>query len=508
MQRLSSNLFQEGFSLSPSVAPPVGMEFPERVLQFGEGNFLRAFCDWMIDRMNRQHLFCGRVVAVQPIEKGLAELLNEQDGLYTVILRGYDRGALKESREMNASISRAINPYTNWPAVQACAQNPEIRFVISNTTEAGIVYAEEPYDPTVCPTTFPAKVTSLLHLRFRTFHGDPQRGWVMIPCELIDRNGDRLKEAVTRYAEAWNLEKGFFRWIEDTCIFLNTLVDRIVPGYPRDEAGKLMVELGYEDKLLDTGEYFHFWAIEGPSHLAESLPLTQAGLNVVWTDNLEPYRTRKVRVLNGAHTSSVLAAFLGGIRTVKAMMDDVDFGAFVRHAVFEEILPVLSMAEGEKTAYAEAVLERFRNPYIQHELLSIALNSVSKWKVRVLPSLKEYRALYGCLPPALTFSLAALLRFYKVVAMVGKEGQGSIDGIPYPIRDDEAVLAFFAKTWRDIAERDPSSLAVAALSNISLWDEDLTAIPGLVEAVTGYLVRLLRGEVRSTVKTILSGGRG
>ena len=411
--RLSRRLLRDGFTLAPGLVHGPLVDFPETVVQFGEGAFLRGFADWMIDLLNEKGMFGGHVVVVQPIQQGLAETLNQQGGLYTLLLRGVQEGQLAESRRIVAAIRRAIDPYQAWHEVVQCFRKPELRLIISNTTEAGIAYSAAPRDPSQCPESFPAKVAALLYERFQSWGADPGKGLIFLPCELIDRNGDQLQSTVLRHAEDWCLGPDFTQWIRSNNHFLNTLVDRIVPGYPRDEAAELTEALGYEDRLLDSGEIFHLWVIEGPQSLADELPLHKVGLNVVWTDNLTPYRERKVRILNGAHTASVLAAYHAGLDTVREMVEDPLFKRFLEKAIFTEILPTVPLAHEEKTAYAQSVLERFRNPFVRHELLSIALNSVSKWKVRVLPSLLDYQRQIGHVPTALAFSLAALIYFYR-----------------------------------------------------------------------------------------------
>ena len=476
--------------------------FPERVLQFGEGNFLRAFVDWMIGRLNAQGLFNGRVVVVQPIAQGLIPVINAQDGLYTLLLRGLQDGAVVESRELITSISRGIDPYANWGDFLACAANPDLRFIVSNTTEAGIAYVEEPRPVDACPASFPAKVTAFLHARFTHFAGAPSAGMVLIPCELIDRNGDNLKKAVLRHAEAWGLGDAFRAWVEEHCAFLNTLVDRIVTGYPREEAAALCEELGYEDQLLDTGEIFHLWVIEGDLKLREELPFDRAGLNVVWTDNLEPYRTRKVRILNGAHTMTVLAAYLMGRETVREAVEDPLIGAFMRKGLFEEIIPTLTLPEDEKQAFAEAVLERFRNPFIRHLLLSIALNSVSKFAVRVLPSLLAYREQTGTLPPALTFSLAALFAFYRGMEIADSALHGTRDGQPYAIKDDQPILEEFASAWSTFTDAD--TLCRRLLARADWWGQDLNAVPEMAETVSATLQSILEIGMTESMQRLLS----
>ena len=493
-------------ALSPQAnAPQAGplTPFPERVLQFGEGNFLRAFVDWMLNAMNGRGLFQGRAAVVQPIPRGTVDLLNQQDGLYTCLLRGVQGGRVVERREIVTAISRGLDPYRSWSEVVALVKQPELRFVVSNTTEAGIAYVEESRPQAACPASFPAKVAALLYQRFRSSGGDPRSGLVFLPCELIDRNGATLRACVLRHAEAWGLEPGFASWVTIHNRFLNTLVDRIVPGFPREEIQALTAELGYEDPMLTTGEIFHVWVIEGDPGVAAELPLTQAGLNVVWTSDLQPYRTRKVRILNGVHTMTALPAFLAGLDTVGACVKDDLLGAYLRRGLFEEILPLLPLPQAETRAFAEEVLERLANPFIRHELQSIALNSVAKYRVRVLPSLLEYRARMGRLPAALTFSLAALLAFYRGTEIRDGTLIGARPAGPYPIRDDLPVLQAFAACWQAYGgARDLARLCAEILGQTALWGEDLTAVPGLRAAVESNLSSILAAGVRGALGTV------
>lgn len=488
---------------SPAVAVGNLAELPERVLQFGEGNFLRAFVDWMINAMNIRGLFGGRALVIQPIERGLVDALNEQGGLYTCILRGVERGQLVERREIITSISRGIDPYRHWHEFLETAAIPSLRFVVSNTTEAGIAYVAEPRPQDCCPRSFPAKVTAWLAERFRRLGGTPETGAVFLPCELIDRNGETLRALVLQHAAAWGLPSGFGRWVTEHNRFLNTLVDRIVPGYPHEEAASLRAQLGYEDQLLTTGETFHLWVIEGDTRVAGEFPLTQAGLDVTWTTDLAPYRTRKVRILNGAHTMTALAAFLAGLETVRECVEDSQFGFYTRRAIFDEILPLLPQPEEETRPFAERVMERLANPFIKHQLLSIALNSVSKYRVRVLPSLLEYRAVRGHLPPALTFSLAALLAFYRGTEIHEEALCGSRAGETYPARDDREVLATFTDAWRAFeAHGNAGTLCCAILGRADFWGEDLSRMPDLVERVTAHLTQILRDGIRPALRAL------
>ncbi len=476
---------------------------PVKVLQFGEGNFMRAFVDWMIHEMNKQGKFNGSVQLVQPLATGLSDMINAQDGLYTLILRGIENSKVQEKREVITSVKGCLNPYTQWSETVKAACGEELRFVFSNTTEAGIEYKEEAYTPGKVQNTYPAKLTSLLFERYKTFCGARDKGLIIIPCELIDKNGATLKECILKYAADWKLAAGFADWIENACLFVNTLVDRIVAGYPREEAAKIEAELGYEDKLLDCGEIFHFFVIEGPQWIADELPLAAAGLQVVITNNQTPYRTRKVRFLNGAHTADVLAASLGGVTFVDEMMHDADFGKMVRNAIYNEIYPTVDLPEEEKKFFADSIVERFLNPFAQHRLLSISLNSVPKWKVRVLPTLLDYVKLKGELPPTLAFSLAALIRFYMLEMKDGK-AIGTVDGREYPVADDAEKLEFFAgATAAFRQDGDVKKLTTAVLARTDFWGMDLNSVAGLTDFVSAKLEIILNNGIRSAVKLIL-----
>lgn len=495
MPKLDRELLHGAFPFPEELSLPTHPDcLPERVIQFGEGNFLRAFVEWMFHRLNQNNLFNGRIVVVQPIADGLANAINAQDGLYTLALRGLRDGQPVEEISVISSISRALNAYSEWEKVLACAENPNIEFLISNTTEAGISYDPQDRKEMAPPRSFPGKVTQYLYRRFCHFNGASDKGMILIPCELIDRNGDNLKRVVLRYAKEWGLSPAFAAWVENHNLFLNTLVDRVVTGYPKDEVAQLTARLGYEDTLLDTGELFHLWVIEGPAHVAEKLPFTQVGLNVIWTDDMSPYRTRKVRILNGAHTASVPASFLYGLETVGEMMDHPVMGRFVREAVYEEIVPSISLDKDMLTTFADSVIERFRNPYIQHYLISILLNSSSKFKTRVLPSILDYHRLFGKLPARLVFGLAALIAVYRDGriengAMSARRAKGE-----FIMKDDLPVLEFFADTWKayDGSLSGARVVAEKTLSNPSLWGEDLNKLPGLTDMLAGFLLAICR----------------
>ncbi|TXG38426.1 tagaturonate reductase [Seonamhaeicola maritimus] len=462
--------------------------YTERIVQFGEGNFLRAFANWMIHEMNKNAEFDAGVVAVQPIDQGLIKMLNDQDGLYTLYLNGIKNGEAISEHEIIDCIQRGINPYENPSDYLAIGENPDLRFVISNTTEAGIAYNADDKLEDAPQSSFPGKLTALLYKRFQTFGGASDKGMIVIPCELIDRNGDNLKRIILQYAADWNLGDEFVEWIEQDNIFCNTLVDRIVPGYPRDKMDRITKELGYKDNLVVEGEQFHLWVIEGPEAVKEEIPAETCGLNIVFTDNMEPYRTRKVRILNGAHTSLVPVGYLYGIDKVRESLEDKVVGGFLKDAIFEEICPTLDLPDDELKQFSNDVLDRFRNPYLEHALISISLNSTSKYKTRVLPSVLEYIKRKGELPQRLLFSLAALIAFYR----------GERNGEEIPLKDDQSALDFFKTQW---ATGNISSVAKATLENTDFWGTDLTQYDGLLEVVTKNLENIVNNGMQVALKS-------
>ncbi|NMH87910.1 tagaturonate reductase [Flavivirga algicola] len=463
--------------------------YTERIIQFGEGNFLRAFANWMIHEMNKKAGFDAGVVAIQPIDQGLINMLNDQDGLYTLYLNGIKNGQAISEHEIIDCIQRGINPYENYTDYLANAENPNLRFVISNTTEAGIAYNASDKLDDAPQSSFPGKLTALLYKRFQTFGGASDKGMIIIPCELIDKNGDNLKKIVLQYASDWNLGDAFVEWIHEDNIFCNTLVDRIVPGYPRDKMDAITEELGYKDNLVVEGEQFHLWVIEGPTSVKEEIPADACGLNIVFTDNMEPYRTRKVRILNGAHTTLVPVGYLYGIDKVRESLEDHVVGSFLKDAIFNEICPTLDLSKEELDQFSNDVLDRFRNPYLEHALISISLNSTSKYKTRVLPSVLEYIKRKNELPNRLLFSLASLIVFYK----------GDRDGKTIDLKDDQSALDFFATQW---ATGDLPSIAKATLSNTDFWGVDLTEFDGLLDLVTYQLENIVLNGMKQALKAL------
>ncbi|WZL89583.1 tagaturonate reductase [Salinimicrobium sp. 3283s] len=450
---------------------------PIKVIQFGEGNFLRAFVDYLIDKLNKEAGFDAGVAVVQPINAGLVEMLNEQDGLYNLFMRGVKGGKEIQEKRTISCIRKSLNPYDDYSAYLNLATEKELQFLISNTTEAGISFDGNDKFEKVPHNSFPAKVTALLWKRFQHFKGDPAKGLTIIPCELINHNADNLKKIILDYVELWDLGKDFRGWIENSNSFHNTLVDRIVPGYPRAEIEEYQNQLEFEDKLIVTAEVFLLWVIEGGRELKEKIPFHKINENVLIVDDIQPYRTRKVRILNGAHTTMVPFAILSGKETVKETVDDDFTGKFVKNAIFEEINPTLDLAEEELDSFASEVLDRFRNPFIKHQLASIALNSVSKFKVRVLPSLLEFQKRKSTLPTRLTFAFACLIRFYK----------GEWKGEKLPVQDDAQIIDFFSKIWEN---SNFESVAGEVLKKEEYWGQELTAVPGLNDQVAVALKEL------------------
>lgn len=473
--------------------PELKNDLPEKIIQFGEGNFLRCFIDWMIQQMNKKNIFNGRVVAVQPTPHGrVVGKLNAQDGLYTTILRGVQNGKTVNVKEIITSVSRGINPYTDWQEVLKCAENPAIEYVFSNTTEAGLAYNGDDTAEMTPPLSFPAKLTLYLYHRYEHFAGAADKGMDIIPCELLEANGELLKSIILKYCAQWKLPEGFKTWLNKYNTFYNTLVDRVVSGYPKDEAEQFAKELKYDDALLVCGEPFHFFAIEGDARLQERLPLQQVDLNVVVEKDITKYRQRKVRLLNGGHTANVPAAFLAGMNTVAEMMENTTTGSFTCHTIRDIILPSVDMDKNMLSDFAEAVIERFQNPFIKHYLLSILLNSTSKFKVRVLPSLLDYHKKYGKFPEELLFAFAAFIYVYKPVRTAENHLYGQRDGKEYELTDDENNIKKFVAAWKlyDGTQKGAVATAKAIVGDTDLWNIDTAFLENITQAVGKYLYRL------------------
>lgn len=472
-----------------------GASYPERIIQFGEGNFLRAFVDWQVDLLNEHTDLNAGVVLVRPIESTFPPSLSTQDGLYTTIIRGLnEKGEAVSDARLIRSVNREISVYDNYDEFLKLAHNPDMRFVFSNTTEAGISYhAGDAFDDAPA-VSYPAKLTRLLFERYTCFDGALDKGWIIIPCELIDYNGEALRELVLRYAQEWNLSAAFVQWLDQANTFCSTLVDRIVTGYPRDEVTQLEAELGYHDAFLDTAEHFYLFVIQGPKKVASELRLDKYPLNVLIVDDIKPYKERKVAILNGAHTALVPVAFQAGLDTVGEAMNDRDICAFVEKAIYEEIIPVLDLPRDELMSFASAVTGRFQNPYIKHQLLSIALNGMTKFRTRILPQLLAGQQVSGVLPARLTFALAALTAFYR----------GERRGETYPLQDDAHWIERYQQLWHQHSDGliSTQDLVHAVLAVDAHWGQNLTHVAGLVEQVTTDLDAILTKGMREAVKPL------
>ncbi len=471
--------------LSKSIYPV--SEYPETILQIGEGNFMRGFMNWHIQKLNDCTNFKGRAVVVPP-RKGSVAALNEQDGLYTLCIQGYHDGQEMNERMIIQSISRGISTYTDYDAFLQVAENPDLRFVFSNTTEAGLMFRKEDRLEDRPQASFPGKLTAFLYHRFKAFAGDEQKGLIILPCELVEHNGARLKEYVVGMAIEWELPLAFITWIKEANTFCNTLVDRIVPGFSKEAAEIVQKEEGYIDELLVTAEYYHLFVIEAPVFVQKELPFQEAGLNVLFVEDIAPYRISKVRILNGAHTAMVPIAYSCGIETVNEAVGDEDVGPFIRQMLEEEVLPGLELSRDELLLYTQSVWDRFCNPFVQHQLLDIALNSVSKFRTRILPSLLDYVELKKQLPMKLVFSLSSLIYFYRAHAE--------------KIKDDETVLAFMKEAFEE-EKQSNEAIVAKVLSCESLWGRNLTDIHDLVHAVADQLTLIQEQGMRAAVQRIL-----
>ena len=465
--------------------------YPERIIQFGEGNFLRAFVDWIIQKMNDQVEFNSSVVVVQPIEHGMVDRLQAQDCLYHVNLQGLDKGEKVDSLTRIDVISRALNPYTEFDAFLKLAEQPEMRFVVSNTTEAGIAF-----DP-ACrledrpAASYPGKLTQLLYHRYQTFQGDRSKGWIIFPCELIFLNGHKLKETIEQYIDLWQLGADFKVWFTEACTVCATLVDRIVPGFPRKEINAIQERLGYRDQLVVQAEVFHLWVIEAPVSVAKEFPADKAGLHVLFVPSEEPYHQRKVTLLNGPHTVLAPVAWLSGVDIVREACQHAVLGSFIRRVMFDELMETLDLPHKELMQFGQDVLERFNNPFVDHSVVSIMLNSFPKYQTRDLPGLKTYLARKGELPKGLVLGLAAIITYYK--------GEMRADGAQAKPEDSVEIVQLLQQLW---ATGSTQTVAEGVLGAVSIWGEDLNRIPGLTAMLRNFLDEIQAKGMLETVKGI------
>lgn len=465
-----------------------------KIMQFGEGNFLRAFVDWIIQDLNDNGAINSDVVLVQPMPFGRVRELAAQDGLYTLRLEGIDGGReVRKSQVINV-VGDCVDPFEEYEKFLSYGESEDLQVIISNTTEAGIAVDPSDTDFTVCPKSYPGKLLALLKRRYDHFKGDKEKGLAIIPCELIDNNGDELYRCLTELAKINKMDEKFIKWMQTANHFTSTLVDRIVPGYPKNEIEEIRKETGYIDNNVVKGEIFHLWVLKKEPFVQKVFPADSTGLNVIFADDIKPYKQRKVKILNGSHTAMVPVAYLSGIDTVGEAVNDPVIGKFVHDFIFEEVNPTIDLPADQMTAFANSVIERYKNPYIRHELMSIALNSTTKFKTRLLPTLTDYVKIKGKLPERLLFAFAALVVFHK-----GKRGEEDIK-----LADDPAYLGKWAKLWNTFGG-DYKKLAHDALGWVEAWDTDMNEIhPDITEKVAHYLKEIETKGMKKAVGDLVN----
>ena len=470
-------------------------ERPIKIMQFGEGNFLRAFIEWIIQNLNDKGAINSSVAVVQPMPFGRIKELSEQDGLYTLRLEGIDKGKTVKSSQVIDVIGDCINPFTDYEHFLSYAKSQDLHVIISNTTEAGIAVDPTDTDFSQCPKSYPGKLLALLKARYDYFDGDMTKGLAIVPCELIDNNGDELYRCLTELAEINHMDKKFIEWMQTANHFTSTLVDRIVPGYPRNEIEQIQKETGYIDNNVVKGEIFHLWVLRKEPVVQKYLPADSTGLNVIFADDIKPYKQRKVKILNGSHTAMVPVAYLCGIDTVGEAVNDPVIGKYVHDFIFDEVNPTIDLPQNEMIDFANSVIERYKNPFIRHELMSIALNSTTKFRTRLLPTLEDYIRIKGALPKHLLFSFAAIVEFHK-----GVRGEEKI-----ALKDDPHYLEHWAKLWAEF-DGDYTKLAKAALSWTEAWEVDMNTLhPDITATVAEYLEDMDKNGMKSAVARFVNG---
>lgn len=479
---------------------------PEKIVQFGEGVFIRAFINYFLDIANSENIFNGRAIVVQPINVENAKLINDQDGLFTLCLRGLENGQKQENYVIISSISKAYAAKLDWNEILKYAESSEIEIIISNTTETGIVYNEKDQMDLVPPISYPGKLISFLYHRYEYFDTSTDAGLIILPLELIENNAGMLKKIIKKLIKKWNLETKFLNWLEKSNLFCNTLVDRIVTGYPIDEIDKFRKVLKYEDKLLNTAELYHLWVIEGGKEVQKKIPLDEIGLNVKFVSDLTPYYLRKIRILNGAHTSMVHLSYLMGNNSVKESVEHSLVGEYIKNLLFYEVIPSMKMPKNELMDYTNVIIERFRNPFINHVLLNITFNSNSKIKYRILPTLLEYYDKFKKVPKLITFSFAAFLYFMKINKKSADKFYGLRKEENYEIKDDKEVLNYYALQWKKVNinnNNDIEQFVTTICKNKDYWQTDLNTIGNFKELVTQNLINILNYDMNYALKKVL-----
>ncbi len=460
-----------------------------KILQFGEGNFLRAFVDWFIEKMNKQGIIDSHVCVVQPLPTGRVLNLKEQDGLYTLYLQGVENGKTIRNHEVIDVLSDFINPYTEYDRYLDYAKKEDLELVISNTTEAGIVLDKDDLDFSVTPNSFPSKVLALLKTRYDYFNHDKNKGLSFICCELIDNNAKKLKEVLLQLSELKGYDESFKEWINNSCHFSSTLVDRIVPGFPKNDIDGIYNELGYIDDNVVVGELFHLWVLENDEHIKKIFPVDKMGLNAIYVDSIKPYKIRKVRILNGCHTLMVPVSYLYGIDAVRESILDEYVGKFVKKYAYDVVIPTIDLDKDDLLRFANSVFDRYLNPFVRHELMSIALNSISKFKERVLPTLIDYYKMRGTYSKTIAFSLASLIVFYE-----GKRGEETIK-----LNDNKEYLEYIESIKND------NDYAYKFLNKTEFFDYDLSQINGFNDCVLDYYNNIKKYGMKKSLKDFVEG---
>lgn len=463
---------------------------PVKIMQFGEGNFLRAFVDWILQDLNDNNVINANVVVVQPMPFGRIADLAKQDGLYTVCLEGIDNGQKVNKRQVIDVLGDYINPFEQYAEYLNYGKSDDLQAIVSNTTEAGIALDASDTDFTKCPTSFPGKLLALLETRYNHFNGDMNKGLAIIPCELIDNNGQELKRVLVELAKIRGMSDEFINWLVNANHFTDTLVDRIVPGYPRDNAQQICEQQGYLDNNIVKAEIFHLWVLKQEEYIEKILPLNKSGLNVIFAKDIKPYKERKVKILNGSHTAIVPIAYLCGIDTVGESVADKDVRKYLSQLINDVIKPTINLPADEMDAFANSVVERFENPFIRHELMSIALNATTKFATRLLPTYNHYVAKFNSVPKHILFTFAAMCVFYK-----GKRGAQDI-----ALADSPENLAFWQKVWQS---KDMTEVATKALQNEALWGQNLASKQN-VKDVASYLQDISDNGMRKALQNFLN----
>lgn len=495
--------------------PPINVTIPNtdfynlpvKILQFGEGRFIRAFINYFIEIANHNNLFNGRNIVIQPRKADMVEIINGQDGLFTVCSRGLQRGQPKEEFLIISSIKRAIAAKTEWNTVLKLAEIPSIQIITSNTTETGLIYDPSDSIEKNPPDSYPGKLTSLLFHRFQFFEGDKSRGLMILPLELIENNGEILKEAVLKHAKSWNLGEKFILWLEKANQFYKSIVDRIVTGTPKpEELVQFQEKLGYDDKLLNIAELYHSWIIEADEKLQTTIPFNEAGLNVQFVSDIKEYFLRKVRILNGAHTSMVPIAFLSGKTLVKESIEDQLIRIYLDTILTNEIIPFINLSNEELLQYKNTIIERFQNPFLEHKLLTISLYSISKMRVRVLPSIIAFFNYFNKPPPLLPFAFAAFLVFMWIKEKEDNDWFGYRDSEKYQYNDEPESLEIFFNAWKstDISKKeDVNKMVTSICQNSKLWSIDLTKLPQFVPIIVDHVQNILTYGIYSALQQLL-----